>query len=101
MKATEKAAMAVALCLSVAMPRYTLQFRSMRDERGMVNLGHLVTGVLVVVLGIVLILALLPVLQTFIDDANLTGSAAAVVAIVPIVLVIVVILLALKILDYF
>lgn len=74
---------------------------SLRNKFGTMNLAHLVIGVIVVFIGIVLILALLPTITSFMGAANLSGGALAVAAIIPLVLVAVIILLALKMIDYF
>ena len=84
------------VCLGL-LPRASLR----HDMRGELNVSHMVTAIIVVVLGIVIIFALLPVVSAFIGSANLTGTQAAVAGLVVTVLVIVAILLALKALDAF
>ncbi len=65
------------------------------NKRGQVR-GTLVGALIGVAIAALITFALLPTIQIFIDDANLTGASAALAVLVPFALVLAIVLAALR-----
>jgi len=112
MNRNERAALTVAFMLSLAMPqdfkmkieetekglvRY-FKGRGMNDE-GAMEISKILVALVVIVIGVLILAALLPILSDAIATSNMTGPTLVLLGIIPLVVVAAMILWVLSIFD--
>lgn len=69
------------------------------DDSGAHNVSHLLIALVVCVIGVLILVALLPVIVTAITDSGVNGSALIILGLIPLIIVAAVILWVLKLFE--